>query len=192
MVAALEREAEFTTSAFQSGVNTNRPAAGTMPSNETVVFQTNAMTGDTTSVSSTRYGRFHDAFISHASEDKDFVKPLAEALFSLGVDVWYDTFVLTVGDSLRKSIDQGLVSSRFGIVVLSKAFFEKRWPNYELNGIVAREMNGRKVILPVWRELTHDDVLKYSPPLADKVALTYPGRTIEQIANELAQVIRSQ
>lgn len=149
MVAALEREAEFATRDFQSGVNTNRPAAGTMPSNKTGIFQTNPMTGDTTSVSSTRYGRFHDAFISHASEDKDFVKPLAEALVSLGVDVWYDTFVLTVGDSLRKSIDQGLVSSRLGIVVLSKAFFEKRWPNYELNGLFAREMNGRKVILPV-------------------------------------------
>ena len=150
------------------------------------------MTKDITSVSSTQDGRSHDAFISHASEDKDFVKPLAEALVSLGVDVWYDTFVLKVGDSLQKSIDQGLVSSRFGIVVLSKAFFEKRWPNYELNGLVAREMNDRKVILPAWRELTHNDVLKYSPPLADKVALAYPGRTIEQIADELAQVIRSQ
>ena len=94
----------------------------------------------------------HDAFICHASEDKDaFVRPLAEALRSHHVEVWYDEFALDVGDSLREAIDRGLAASRYGIVVLSPSFFRKRWPKRELNGLVAREMaEDRGMILPVW------------------------------------------
>ena len=69
----------------------------------------------------------YDAFISHASEDKaGFVRPLAKALGKMGFRVWYDEFELRVGDSLRQSIDKGLINSRFGIVVLSSAFFAKK------------------------------------------------------------------
>ncbi len=60
--------------------------------------------------------------------------------------VWYDEFTLRVGDSLRRSIDNGLKNSRYGIVVLSEAFFNKEWPQRELDGVFAREVNGEKVI----------------------------------------------
>ena len=64
-----------------------------------------------------------DVFISHASEDKNAIaRPLAEALKAHGLRVWYDEFSLTVGDSLRKKIDQGLSNSHFGIVILSVRF----------------------------------------------------------------------
>lgn len=68
----------------------------------------------------------YDAFISHATEDKAKVaKPLSKALTTMGFNIWYDEFELKVGDSLRQSIDQGLANSRYGIVVLSPAFFAK-------------------------------------------------------------------
>ena len=80
----------------------------------------------------------YDAFISHASEDKDdFVRPLAEFLDRAGLSVWYDEFSLSAGDSLSRSIDKGLARSRFGIVVLSNSFLQKRWPEYELRGLAA-------------------------------------------------------
>ena len=63
------------------------------------------------------------------------------------------SFTLTVGDSLRRSIDKGLARSRFGIVIISKAFLQKEWPQKELDGLVAREIEGIKVILPVWHEI---------------------------------------
>lgn len=130
-----------------------------------------------------------DLFISHASEDKEeFVRPLAEALQALGVDVWYDEFQLRVGDSLRRSIDKGLANSRFGVVVLSSAFFAKNWPQYELDGMVAREMNGVKVILPIWHRVTKDEVMRFSPTLADRVALNSSIKSIQEIAAELADV----
>jgi TIR domain len=50
-----------------------------------------------------------DIFICHASEDKEAIaRPLANALKQAGLDVWYDEFTLTLGDSLRRKIDYGL------------------------------------------------------------------------------------
>lgn len=74
-----------------------------------------------------------DVFISHAWEDKEEVAhPLAEALKAKGLSVWYDKFTLKIGDSLRQSIDNGLSKSRYGVVILSKSFFAKKWPKNEL------------------------------------------------------------
>lgn len=135
----------------------------------------------------------HDAFISHASEDKpELVRPLADALTARGLQIWYDEFRLTVGDSLRRSIDKGLAASRFGIVVLSPDFFAKNWPQYELDGLVAKENEGRKVILPLWHRVSKNDVLKYSPTLADRVALSTAMFTIDELADKLAEVLRKQ
>jgi hypothetical protein len=136
--------------------------------------------------------RQHDLFISHASEDKeDFVRPLAETLTALGLSVWYDEFQLRVGDSLRRSIDRGLSNSRYGVVVLSSSFFAKNWPQYEIDGMVAREMNGVKVILPIWHKVSKSEVIAYSPSLADKVALNSSLLSIEEIAKHLADVVRT-
>ncbi len=132
----------------------------------------------------------YDVFISHASEDKDsLVRPLAEKLTELGFDVWYDESSLKVGDTLRQKIDQGLASSRYGIVVLSESFFAKNWPQYELNGLVAREMHGGKVILPIWHKVSKDEVLSFSPTLADKVALNTAIFSVSEIAKQLAEVL---
>jgi len=133
----------------------------------------------------------YDAFICHASEDKpDLVRPLAEALTRRGLRIWYDEFQLTIGDSLRRSIDRGLARSRFGIVVLSPNFFAKNWPQYELDGLVAKENEGRKVILPLWHRVSKNDVLKYSPTLADRVALNTAMFTVEELADKLAEVLK--
>src|SRR5260370_39162280 len=67
-----------------------------------------------------------DVFISHATEDKEAVaEPLSRALMKAGVSVWYDAFILKPGDSLMFSIDMGLRKSKFGVVILSQAFFRK-------------------------------------------------------------------
>ena len=125
-----------------------------------------------TSTQTTKEDQFEwDVFICHASEDKvEFVRPLAERLNQAGLKVWFDEFSLTVGDSLRRSIDTGLVKTKFGVVVVSSNFFNKEWPQRELDGLATRERDGRKVILPVWLGVDIDDVAAHSPTLADRVA----------------------
>ena len=135
----------------------------------------------------------YDIFISHSSEDKeDFVRPLVEALEAFGLKVWYDEFTLRVGDSLRQKIDHGLVKSRYGTVVLSSSFFSKNWTQYELDGMIAKEMNGHKMILPIWHKVSKTEVLNFSPTLADKVALNSSLLSIDEIANQLAEVIKGK
>jgi hypothetical protein len=115
----------------------------------------------------------YDVFISHASEDKsEIVWHLALALKNHGFRVWLDDLELTLGDSLSRSIDQGLAESRFGIVILSHAFFSKEWPKKELDALVAREGEREKVILPVRHGLTPEEVAEFSPPLADKISIS--------------------
>jgi hypothetical protein len=131
------------------------------------------------------------AFICHVSDDKkEFVTPLAEELRKFGIQVWLDEFVLEVGNSLREKIEEGLSKSRFGVVVLSPSFFEKKWPQSELNGLFAREMEGeRAVILPIWHQVTKQDLLEKAPMLADRVAAN-SAEGISVVAGRLVKVIR--
>lgn len=133
-----------------------------------------------------------DVFISHASEDKeDFVRPLAQALIQLGVKVWYDEFTLQVGDSLSRSIDKGLTGSRFGLVILSESFVTKQWTARELRGLTTREVEeGRTVILPIWLGITRQQVVDFSPILADSFAMRADQMSAEDIALGLLKRIR--
>ena len=130
-----------------------------------------------------------DVFISHAGEDKEhFVRPLARALHGQGLSVWFDEFTLMVGDSLRRSIDRGLARSRFGVVVVSPHFLDKEWPQRELDGLAAREVDGTKVILPVWHNITAEQLRARSPMLADRIAaLSSDG--IDRVVDDLARAI---
>ena len=133
-----------------------------------------------------------DVFISHAGEDKDAVaRPLANALKALGATVWLDDFELRIGDSLRRKIDRGLAGSRFGVVVMSRSFFAKGWPQYELDGIVSRAVSGQQTLLPIWHEITKDEVMAESPSLVDKIARSTAQYTIDEIAREIADVIQA-
>lgn len=130
-------------------------------------------------------------FISHASEDKDeVVRPLAKALLDRGLKVWYDEFELRIGDSLRRKIDIGLSKSRFGVVVLSRNFIRKGWTNYELDGIITKAVSGEQVILPIWHNITKQEIVDYSPSLADKLARNTSSSTIDEIAEEIAELIK--
>jgi hypothetical protein len=132
----------------------------------------------------------YDVFISHSSEDKNsFVKPLANKLIELDVKVWFDEFELQIGDSLREKIDYGLSNSRFGVIVLSNSFFKRKWTKYELNGFVSREMNESKVILPIWHKVSKDEVINFSPTLADKVALNSSLNSISEIAENIKSIL---
>ena len=136
--------------------------------------------------------REYDVFISHASEDRDLiVRPLADALVAESLIVWYDEFELRIGDSLRRKIDRGLADSRVGLVVLSHAFINKGWTNYELDGIITRTVDGQQILLPIWHNISKDEVAKYSPSLADKVARSTATHTVEEIAAEIAGLIRN-
>ncbi|WP_342542725.1 toll/interleukin-1 receptor domain-containing protein [Paenisporosarcina sp. FSL H8-0542] len=130
----------------------------------------------------------YDVFISHASEDKQaFVEPLTKALKSAGIKTWYDADQIGWGESIRQSLDRGLINSRFCIVVLSSDFFRKHWAGtYELNAIfqrVAIEQNS--LILPIWHNITLEEISRDNLTLPDIKALNSSIHNLEQIVNEM-------
>ena len=135
-------------------------------------------------------GETWDVFISHASEDKEAIaEPLAEELRARGLRVWLDKTELRIGDSLRRKIDYGLAHSTFGVVILSKSFFAKGWPQYELDGIVGMSVNGDQRMLPIWHEISRDEIARQSPSLVDKIARNTALSTVAEIAAEIAEVV---
>ncbi|MGO9898635.1 MAG: toll/interleukin-1 receptor domain-containing protein [Solirubrobacteraceae bacterium] len=132
-------------------------------------------------------------FVSHASEDKETVaEPLARALQARGWDAWVDKYELRVGDSLVTRIDAALAEARFGVLILSSAFFGKNWPRAEMDALVARELaeNAEGMVLPVWHGVSRSDVAGYSPLLAGRLAVSTDGG-IDAVADSLASAMES-
>lgn len=134
----------------------------------------------------------YDVFISHSSLDKeDFVKPLAEILKAFDVKVWYDEYKLTWGKHTRRTIDTGLGNCRFGIVVFSENFFNGRWTQHELDGLVSRHLSEHQdLILPIWHNVGYEEVRQFSPTLADITALKSEDMNIEEIAEQLITLLK--
>jgi hypothetical protein len=133
-----------------------------------------------------------DLFISHAGEDKDVIaRPLATKLQEHGFKVWYDEFTLSLGDHLRQSIERGLAESDFAVVILSPDFFGKKWTNLELDGIIALEKPGEKRILPVWHNVTSNDVVGYSSFLANRVGAS-TSRGLDYVIGEIRRAIEGE
>jgi TIR domain len=129
-----------------------------------------------------------DCFICHASEDKDVARQLAEALGRSGYGVWFDEYELRLGNSLRRKIDEGLANSRFGVVILSRRFFEKEWTQRELDGLTAREVvDGEQLILPVWHEIDQEFLASVSPTLADRVGV--PSAPLEIAVKKIEEAV---
>jgi hypothetical protein len=128
----------------------------------------------------------HDVFICHASEDKvPVARPLARELKKRGVDAWIDEAEILIGDSLRRKIDEGLRTSKYGVVILSPSFFKKEWPQRELDGLFQREIaDGKVVILPVIYKLSIEQLTEHSPLLAGRLGAKWSGDP-KKVADEI-------
>ena len=62
----------------------------------------------------------------------------------------------------------------------------------ELDGLVTKGGTGDQIILPVWHNIDKEAVMAYSPSLADKVARSTADYSVEDIAFEVAELIRER
>ena len=142
------------------------------------------------------------AFISHDSRDKDLIaRPTAIGLSSRLCTVWYDEYSLKIGDSLRESIEKGIKDAKKCVVILTPNFLTNPgWGKKEFNSIFTREMiMDERIVLPIWFNVTKEEVYEYSPSLADTVALIWPSteglsddeyrQQVEQLISKLHTVI---
>ena len=131
------------------------------------------------------------AFICHDARDKERIaQPLALALQRRLCTVWFDEFTLKVGDSLRTEIEKGLRDCSKCIIILSHHFLSNEgWTKREYDSIFTREiLDNKSIILPVWNEVSANDIYNYSPALADKVGVDWKLGE-DEVARRLVQAI---
>lgn len=127
-------------------------------------------------------------FISHASEDKkEFVKPLADRMLTQGATVFYDEYSIELGDSLFESINKGIQEANIGIIVLSPSFFNKGWTNAELNSIFNKHISGECKIIPIFHQVTPEDVKNKYPLISDILGVKSEEGIIK-ISNKILKV----
>ncbi|MGH7595548.1 MAG: TIR domain-containing protein [bacterium] len=83
-------------------------------------------------------------FISHAWEDKAFVRQLEKALADAGADVWVDHAGIRGGDNLPKRINDALSWCNTLLLVWSKASADSHWVELEWTNAISL----RKLIVP--------------------------------------------
>ncbi len=134
-----------------------------------------------------------DVFISHANEDKeDFVKPLISQLTDKKISFFYDDLSIPWGSNIRKSLDAGIIRSKFCIVVISKPFLDKYWTTYELDGFLQKEsISNTTVLLPIWHNISHEEIISVSPTLASRKAIISDSSTIEEIVEGLKAILKN-
>ena len=54
---------------------------------------------------------------------------------------------------------------------------------------MTKAISGQQVLLPIWHDITKQEVVDYSPSLADKVARSTGNQTIQEIADEIAEMV---
>ena len=132
----------------------------------------------------------YDAFISHAVEDKiPIANELCARLEAAGLNIWYSGKELGVGDSIEKTIQNGLNRSRYGIVIFSPTYLAKNWTIREFYTLLAKEIEEQKVILPVLYNTTLDELKNKDLLMADRFAVN-ADRGLDFVVERLVKEIR--
>lgn len=131
----------------------------------------------------------YDVFISHANKDKlSYVNDLYSVLSDLGIEIFYDSKVLSWGDKWKDVILNGTEQSEFAIIVISENFFGREWTEKELNTFLEQEnTSGQKIVLPLLYNVTIDQLKAKYPALEEIQAISTSDYTKEQIAIFFAQ-----
>ena len=131
----------------------------------------------------------YDVFISHASKDKNvYVDSLNAAVRKLGLNIFYDTDVLSWGDNWKQVILDGTKSSEFAIIVISNNFFDREWTERELGEFLSRQNeNHQKIVLPLLYGISLDELKEHYPELGDIQCVSADEHNIEEIVILLAR-----
>jgi TIR domain len=103
-------------------------------------------------------------FLSYASEETAFAKSLREALTEK-FNVWFDQDAIHLGENIAYRLPEGIRSSDYAVVVLSRSYITKKWTREEFSHLIALETADRKIILPIWHNITEDEVWRFYPAL---------------------------
>lgn len=133
----------------------------------------------------------YDVFLSHASNDKiPFVDRLKKSFDKLGISIFYDADTLRWGDNWKDKINDGLKNCDFGVIVISKNFFDREWTEKELKALLSRQNRcGQNIILPILYGVTRTDLCMQYKKLGDIQFIDGSKLSVSDITIKLAEVL---
>jgi hypothetical protein len=110
----------------------------------------------------------NNIFISHASEDKQLVvEPFIECLEKHGINYWYDRERIGSGDLVIQRINEGLSTSKMGIIIFSSNYLQKDWTTWELMVISTLLITHKIRMIPfMCNDVTYEQIIERYPILA--------------------------
>jgi hypothetical protein len=89
-------------------------------------------------------------FISHSSQDKNFVRKLKKDLNDNLIDTWLDEDEMFLGDDLIEKLNVGLDDSSHFLIILSPSSVESEWVKLELeNALNQIQVSTIEKIIPI-------------------------------------------
>ncbi|MBB6713731.1 toll/interleukin-1 receptor domain-containing protein [Clostridium gasigenes] len=77
-------------------------------------------------------------FLSHSSENKDYIEELIPYLNASNLPVWYSEFCIDYGDSIVNEVQKGINSSATVVFLITKEFLESNWCKTEMETFLTR------------------------------------------------------
>jgi tetratricopeptide (TPR) repeat protein len=127
-----------------------------------------------------------DVFISYAHADSDWVRVLAENLNQAGLQVFYDEWDIAPGDVLVHKLDEGIRSSRNGILIVSPASLSRPYVQEEYAAMMTRAIAGKQRLIPA---LLKD--AEMPPFMASRVYVDFRNADGPSYLARLDQLIRA-
>jgi len=130
----------------------------------------------------------YDIFLSHLAQDNvEIVRELINALKGNGLSVLDSGLDLEVNQNLAQQINKNLTQSDLGVLIISPAFFEKKWSLMELATLFA---NTPRKILPILYQVDTEKALTQLPNLDHQLSLSsteHLPQIVEQVVKLLHQ-----
>ena len=127
-----------------------------------------------------------DVFISHSSQDSDFVDQLARSLKSTGIKVWSE-HELQPGANWTEELERGIEQSQHMLLVVSPNSLNSPWANFEIGAILSKVAHSPEtLIIPV---LTQDvDVSLLPVFIKNRVFVNATNMNLDELGNKINQI----
>ena len=127
-----------------------------------------------------------DVFVSYAHADEAWVEVLAGNLHRAELEVWFDEWEITAGDVLVHKLDQGILHSRNGVLVVSPTSMGRPIVAEEYAAMWTRAVAGQQRLIPV---LYQDAELP--PMLASRVWVDFRGADGPAYEAKVTELVRA-